>query len=60
MLLVAVTRGVLMEAMALGPVFSIQVWSMTWVATNCPRTRVILGVNRCTMDGKYPNMLEKL
>lgn len=59
MLLVVVTKGRLALAIALGPAFSSHVWSTVWLAIVCPKTRLILGVRRCTRVGKNPSMLEK-
>lgn len=59
MLLVVVINGVLREAMALGPDFSNQVWSIIWLAIVCPRERLSLGVRRWMMEGKNPSILEK-
>jgi len=58
-LFVVVIRGVFKEAIALGPTFSIQVWSTIWLAMVWPRMRLFLGVNRWTIGGKKPSMLEK-
>lgn len=55
----AVIRGELREIAAFGPIFSNQVRSMVWVATDWPRRRLILGASRWIMGGKNPNMLEK-
>lgn len=46
MLLVVVIKGVLREAIALGPVFSNQVWSTIWLAIDWPSTRLSLGMKR--------------
>ena len=47
------------EATALGPAFSSQVWSTIWVETVWPRTRLALGKSRWTIEGKNPSMFEK-
>lgn len=54
-----VTRGILKEATAFGPVFSSQVWSTIWLAMACPRKRESLGVSRWRIIGKKPNIFEK-
>lgn len=59
MLLAEAAKGMLAEDTALGPVFSSQVWSITCVAMVCPRVRASLGINRWTMVGKKPSILEK-
>ena len=46
MLLVVVMRGRLREAVALGPDFSSQVWSIIWLAIAWPRVRLSFGVSR--------------
>lgn len=58
-LLVVVIRGRRVLDMALGPVFSNQVWSIIWLAAVCPRARLSLGVRRCMIEGKKPSMFEK-
>lgn len=45
-LLVVVIRGIFDEEIALGPTFSSQVWSISWLASVCPKTRFSFGVNR--------------
>lgn len=57
-LLVVVTRDILIEVTALGPVFSSQVWSVIWEATICPKLRLSFGERRCIMGGKNPSRLE--
>lgn len=59
MLLAVETRGRLEEAMALGPTFSSHVWSTSWLAISCPRTRPSFGGRRWMIAGKKPSMLEK-
>lgn len=54
-----VTRGMFIEVIALGPVFSNQVWSTIWAAMVCPRMRFSLGGRRWIIAGKNPSMLEK-
>lgn len=46
MLLVVVIRGRLRVAVAFGPIFSSQVWSIVWEAMVCPKTRFSLGMRR--------------
>lgn len=58
-LLVVVIRGILSEAVALGPVFSSQVKSIIWLAIVWPRVRLSLGSSRWMIVGKKPSMLEK-
>lgn len=36
----------------LGPAISSHVWSMSWVAIDCPSVRFSLGTSRCTVAGK--------
>jgi len=52
-------RGRLREAVALGPDFSSQVWSIIWLAIAWPRVRLSFGVRRWMIAGKKPSMLEK-
>lgn len=51
-LLVVVTKGSMEEVMDLGPAFSNQFWSTTWVAIAWPRVSVNFGGRRCIIDGK--------
>jgi len=53
------TRGRFAEAIAFGPVFSSQIWSIIWVAIVWPRMRLSFGVRRWMIDGKNPSILEK-
>lgn len=59
MLLAVETRGRLADVMALGPTFSNQVWSTSWLAINWPRIKLSFGGSRWIIAGKKPNMLEK-
>lgn len=43
---VAVMRGAFIEAIALGPTFSSQVWSTVWLAMAWPRRRLSFGAKR--------------
>lgn len=45
---------------AFGPDFSSHVWSTIWLAIAWPSVRLIFGVSRWTIAGKYPSILEKL
>lgn len=45
-LLVVVIRGRLVAINVFGPAFSSHVWSIIWLATVCPRIRLILGARR--------------
>lgn len=45
--------------MALGPVFSNQVWSTIWLAIVWPRVKLILGIKRWMIVGKKPSIFEK-
>lgn len=58
-MLVVVIRGRLEEAIALGPVFSSQVWSIIWLAIAWPKAKFSLGVRRWIIVGKKPSILEK-
>lgn len=49
----------LIEMTVLGPDFSVQVWSINWVATFWLNIRVSLGKKKCTSEGKNPSMFEK-
>lgn len=51
MLLVAEAKGILDDEIALGPVFSSQVWSTIWLAIDWPRSKPSFGARRCRMWG---------
>lgn len=59
MLLAVETRGRFVEMTVLGPTFSNQVWSTSWLAISWPSTRFSFGVRRWIIAGKKPNILEK-
>lgn len=59
MLLVVEAKGILREATALGPTFSSQVWSISWLAIAWPRIKLSLGMRRWKTPGKKPSILEK-
>lgn len=48
------------DEIPLGPDFSNHVWSASWLASVCPKIRLIFGVSRWTVAGKYPSIFEKL
>lgn len=52
MLLVEVASLIWAEDSPFGPAFSVHVWSTSWVAINCPRVRLSLGVSRWIRIGK--------
>lgn len=55
----AVMRGRLRATVPFGPAFSSQVWSIVWLAIDCPRSRLSLGTKRWITAGKKPSILEK-
>lgn len=59
MLLTVEIRGSWADVIVLGPVFSSHAWSIVWEARDWPRIRFNLGVARCVIVGKYPNIFEK-